>query len=134
MSLSGLKTCWLLIAGITVIQSVPARGESLSFPGGSFELTPAAGGFVLDHVMNTTGQAVNHLHLELGYTNLFGESKLTTKNFSFEKLGNGEAFKPSALFGVTLFYGPDGMPNIENPAYDASKTYWSIYGNRINAP
>ena len=134
MSLFSLKTYSLLVAVIAVIQSAPAMGESLVFPGGSLELTPAAGGFVLDHVVNTTGQVVNNLHLVLRYTNLLGDRKLKTKDFPFGKLNNGEAFKPSALLGVTLFYGPDGMPNVENPAYDASKTYWSYYGNRVIAP
>ena len=123
-----------MVSSIVAIQSEPAKAESMSFPGGSFELTPASGGFVLDHVVNTSGQVVNNLHLVLGYTNLFGERKIKTKNFAFENLGNGQIFTPSNLLGITLFYGPDGLPNLENAAYDATKSYWSNHGNRIIAP
>ena len=134
MALLWLKTCLLMVAGVVVVQSAPALGESASFSGGSMELTPVAGGFVLGHVVNTTGQVVNDLHLEVGYTNLFGERKIKTKDFSFEKISNGQSFKPKNTLGVTLFYGPEGLPNLENPAYDATKTYWSNQGKRVSGP
>jgi len=134
MALLWLKTCLLMVASVAVVQSAPALGDSASFSGGSIELTPVAGGFVLGHVVNTSGQVVNDLHLELGYTNLFGERKTKIKNFSFEKISNGQSFIPKPTLGVTLFYGAEGLPNLENPAYDATKTYWSIHGNRVNGP
>jgi hypothetical protein len=134
MALFWLKTCLLMVASAAVVQSAPALGESASFSGGSIELTPVAGGFILGHVVNTSGQVVNDLHLELGYTNLFGERKTKIKKFSFEKISNGQSFKPKPILGVTLFYGAEGLPNLENPAYDASKTYWSIHGTRVKGP
>ena len=134
MALLWLKTCLLMVASVVVVQSAPALGESAGFSGGSIELTPVAGGFILGHVVNTSGQVVNDLHLELGYTNLFGERKIKTKKFSFEKISNGQSFKPKNTLGVTLFYGPEGLPHLENPAYDATKTYWSNQGKRVSAP
>ena len=134
MSLLWLKTCLLMVTSILVLQSEPAKGELVKFSGGSIELTPAAGGFILDHVVNTSGQVVNNLHLELEYTNLYGDRKSKIKTFALEKLSNGQSFTPQNALGVTLFYGPDGLPNLENPAYDANKSYWSNHGNRIFAP
>jgi len=95
MALLWLKTCLLMVASVAVVQSAPALGDSASFSGGSIELTPVAGGFVLGHVVNTSGQVVNDLHLELGYTNLFGERKTKIKNFSFEKSAMVKASYPS---------------------------------------
>ena len=134
MSLLWLKTCLLMVSSILLIQSDPAIAESVSFSGGSIELTPAGGGFILDHVANTSGQVVNNLHLELEYTNLYGDRKSKIKNFTFEKLSNGQTFTPQNVLGVTLFYGPDGLPNLENPAYNATKSYWSNHGHRVGAP
>ena len=134
MALFWLKTCLLMVTSVVVVQSAPALGESASFSGGSIELTTVAGGFVLGHVVNTTGQVVNDLHLELGYTNLFGERKTKIKDFSFEKISNGQSFIPKHTLGVILFYGSEGLPSLDNPAYDATKTYWSIHGKRVETP
>ena len=134
MSLLWLKACLLMVATVIALQSDSAKGESVRFSGGSIELTPAAGGFVLDHVVNLSGEVVNTLYLELGYTNLFGDRKTKVKNFAFEKLSHGQSFKPKNVLGVTLFYGSDGLPSLDNPAYDATKSYWSSHGNRIIAP
>ncbi len=123
-----------MVASMVVVQSAPAQGESARFSGGSIELTPVAGGFVLGPVVNTTGQVVNNLHLELGYTNLAGERKTKIKDFSFETISHGQSFKPKNTLGVTLFYGPEGLPSLENPAYDATKTYWSNQGKRVSGP
>lgn len=134
MAVLWLNTCLLMVASVVVVQNAPALGESASFSGGSFEFTPAAGGFILGHVVNTSGQVVNDLHLELGYTNLLGERKTKIKDFTFEKISNGQSFKPKNTLGVTLFYGSEGLPNVENPAYDATKTHWSNQGKRVSGP
>lgn len=127
---STLKASLLLITGFAALQCTAVLADSVKFQGGSFEIKPAAGGFILDRVVNNTGQVVNNLHLEIEYTNLMGERRVKQKSFKLQNLKHGQSFTPPAWLGVTILYGSDGLPSIDNASYDASKSYWGNSSNQ----
>ena len=109
---------------------------ALDFSGGTFGLTPEAGGFHLFNFENLTGSSVNDLHITLSYTDVGNTRHTLVKDFVFPDLDPGGNYTPPTITGdsnVTqgFFYPLGAMPNGDNPQYDASRTYWTKEGKKF---